>query len=409
MPKITAALLAIMLLGAPAIGPVDEAMTLLMSGKYLAGIDRLRAADKAGDERAASVLAQFEPTITGFPRRSSAASTGAHERPVGIESVLMKDALKEITRRARQTRIVIINEAHDTPRHRAFSLQVAELLRPLGYTYLAAETFTNDPSTMHRLKRDGFVRRSTGTYTIDPVFADFVRQSLRLGYVPIAYEEIGPGVNGTRAERIAAREEAQASSLARQIAAAGPTAKFLIHVGHGHIAEEPVEWDGTTQRWMAARLKQKTAVDPLTIEQTALDEFTPSHPDRAIYAWLASRLKQRSAIPTRDGQPLTFGHMQGKTDLQIVHPAMRLERGRPDWLRTMGRRPVPIRPELLPSSGCRLIQAFARNESEDAIPLDQVTACAGSPAPVLMLPHGPLRFSTQPSLARHGVSRRKRG
>ncbi len=49
-------------------GPKDG-FGILLSGRYLEGVQRLRRAANSGDQAAAGLLAQFEPTITGFPRR----------------------------------------------------------------------------------------------------------------------------------------------------------------------------------------------------------------------------------------------------------------------------------------------------------------------------------------------------
>ncbi len=293
---------------------------------------------------------------------------------------------------------MILNEAHDTPRYRAFALTVARSLKRLGYTHLAAETFSNDPMIMRELSRDRYVKLGTGTYTIDPVFADFVRQSLQLGYRPVAYEENEPGVPGSREERIAAREEAQAHSLATQIAAAGPAAKFFIFVGYSHAAEAPLRTDGTASEWMAARLKAKTGIDPLTIDQTVLDEFTHTRSDRSIYAAIAPRLGTRPAVLMNGRKPFVLGRLKGAVDLQVVHPPMRLVRGRPSWLQEMGRQPVAIPADLLPAAGHRLVQAFIAEE-DSTIPVDQVVVSAGSAAPVMMLPTRPIRFAKQDPVA----------
>ena len=46
-----------------------------------------------------------------------------------------------------------------------------------------------------------------------------------------------------------------------------PDAKVFIHVGHSHVAERPIP-DENGMRWMAARLKEATGIDPLTISLT---------------------------------------------------------------------------------------------------------------------------------------------
>jgi len=50
---------------------------------------------------------------------------------------------------------------------------------------------------------------------------------------------------------------------------------------------------------------------------------------------------------------------------------------------------------LLPKQGERLVQVFAANAPDDAVPLDQVVVKAGEAAPMLMIPNIPVRFATQ--------------
>jgi len=245
---------------------------------------------------------------------------------------------------------------------------------------------------MARLAGDGFVRRRTGTYTADPIFADFVRQALALGYRPAAYEETGSNREGGWPERIARREQAQAEALAA-ILARNAEAKLFVYVGYGHLMETARTTSDGTQEWMAARLRRLTGLDPLTIDQTLFDETKAR--DRAYRDLVAPRLDRRPSILFQGGAPLLGGSLGAGVDLQVVHPPLRLVRGRPDWMRRVGRRPVAIPRRLLPASGRRLIQAFVAEEPADAIPLDQIVVEAGRPAPPLMLPRRAVRWAVQ--------------
>jgi hypothetical protein len=156
------------------------------------------------------------------------------------------DAIAAIVQRARSTNVVILNEAHHSPRDRAFGLEVARALRPLGYSVLAAEGFSNPRAEVEaaritaRIAADGYARRESGFYLSDPVFADFVRQAVRLGYRPVSYEHNGE--DDVRAEnRVAVREQGQADNLVRRIFAAEPQAKVLIYVGFSHATEKPTD------------------------------------------------------------------------------------------------------------------------------------------------------------------------
>ena len=48
--------------------------------------------------------------------------------------------MRKIVDLAADTRIVIINEAHDRPQHREFIRRLATRLAPLGYTHFAGES-----------------------------------------------------------------------------------------------------------------------------------------------------------------------------------------------------------------------------------------------------------------------------
>lgn len=376
---------------------VSRAHGALMHGRYLEAIDRLRAAAFAPEaERepgARGLWAQVHPFIGGV---SDPAVLGeGHEGPLSgdtaerLRRADVRDAIGEIVARARGTRIVILNEAHDMPRDRAFALELARALRPLGFDILAAEALSNGAGAgavppVEQLARDGFPRLGTGFYTLDPVFGDFLRQALALGYRPVAYESVNDGRVSGREERIAAREQEQAENLAR-IVRDNPEARLLVFVGYSHAIEAPVEiGGGRTREWMASRLKRLTGIDPLTVDQTVFDEANPL--DVAHRNLISKRIGRRPGVLYLEGRPLIEGRAAGAHDLQVVHPPLRLRRGRPDWMWRIGRRPVAVPSRLLPRQGRRLIQAFVAGEPGDAIPLDQIVVEAGRAAPPLMVP-----------------------
>lgn len=379
----------------------------LARGRYLDAIDLARAAalrpDGSHEPGNAWYWLQIETFVGGV--HAPDAYAAAPPRPPldparagRARRAEVREAIAEIVARARRTSIVIVNEDHDSPRDRAFSLELARALRPLGYSILAAEAFANPPPDfperpVEDLAREGFARRSTGFFMKEPVFADFVRQAVRLGYRPVAYERSGPPSGATVEEQIAAREQAQADNLVAAIFRSDPGAKVLIHVGHSHVAEAPLPTGGEPLEWMAARLRRMTGIDPLTVDQTESDELSP-----AARAWrdlVAPRMRGRPSILFLDGAPLVEGSYRGAVDLQVVHPPLRLVRGRPAWMLRIGRRPVAIPRRLLPAAGRRLVQAFAAGEHEDAIPLDQIVVHAGRRPPPLMLPRGPVRWAVQ--------------
>lgn len=377
--------------------------TLLINGRYLDAFEQIESADPSEiSDSLRSSYRQRRPTLDGFFYKDPSAPPLPPPDLAALaayDGAVAEDAIRAIVERARDRRVVIVNEAHDSPRDRAFILKVAEALEPLGFTHYAAETFTNQTpemaaAAMGRLARVGYPVWSSGTYTTDPMFGYLVRRAMALGYQPVSYEiRFTPEfIAASREESIPLREQAQAENLAHAIAAAGPDAKFLIHVGYGHAAERPPP--GASE-WMAARLARLTGLDPLTIDQTEVSEVAFSPKGRALHRELASRLKG-PAIFMKDGVPLATGQLGEATDLQVVHPVVTSVDGRPDWLRETGRSAVAIPAELLPTAGRRLIQAFVAGEAEDAIPIDQTLIVAGEELPVLYVPDGvEIRWAVQ--------------
>jgi len=380
----------------------------LDKGHYLAAQEALtpRAFDAQGKPRDGMVYSSWsllQAFITNEP--APGAQTWSPAPPsasevAAIAHARLADPIAEIVRRARATRIVILNEDHWVPRDRAFALQVARALRPLGYDVLAAETFNNSPQPAFaeemraKLERDGYPRWFSGYYTQDPVFGDFVRQALHLGYRPVLYEATNYVPNSTPYDSIVRRDQEEAENLLAHALKAYPRSKILVYAGFSHATEAPMpSADGRQIEWMAARLKRMSGIDPLTIDQTVLSPMSGGNP--ALYALVAPRLRGRPAMLMANGAPLVVGQYAGKVDLQVAHPVAARIHGRPDWLRSMGRRPVAVPANLIPQKGTRLIKAYIATEAEDAVPVDQVLVTAGKPLPKLMLPPGRIRYQVE--------------
>jgi hypothetical protein len=383
--------------------PVAQAMERFSAGDYLDSIEALERAafdpsGKVADDRTHQMWYQLRPMIGGYAPPPVLASTA---RPLSVaDSDLLRaasvhDAVSAIRAEAAKTRIVILNEAHHSPRDRAFALEIARALRPLGYDVLAAEAFVNmdgqGSGPVAELAREAYPRFRTGHYLHDPVFADFIRQAMAIGYRPAAYEitsgQSRPGGG------IPVREQAQAENIAA-ILASDPGARLFVYVGFSHVMEAPVGRDGETLEWMAARLKKMTGVDPLTIDQANFGEAALHRWGREAQALVAPRIGGPSVLRL-GGAYAKIGEYAHAVDLQVFHPRTDLVHGRPGWLRRMGRTAQPIPSGLLPSKGRRLIQAFLPEEGEGAIPIDQVLVEAGKPVPFLMLPGRPVRYAVQ--------------
>ena len=296
-------------------------------------------------------------------------------------------ALEAVAAAAEGHRAVFVNEAHHVPQHRAFTLRLLERLRAQGFRYLALEMVAPEDTA---LPRRGYPAAGvTGIYTDEPLGAELVRAARRLGYTLVAYdtaadcappEDAGPLFCANQ------REERQAAALAA-VLEREPGARLVVHAGLAHVSEAARgEWVP-----MAVRFRERTGIDPLTVDQTVMTERSaPAHEDPAYRAALARGLVGDEPVALRgaDGAFVVRGYA---VDLQLWHPRTRLEDGRPHWLKLGGaRRPVPA--GALPAGRPVLVQAFHAAEGPDAVPADQVLVEAGDPAPVLILPPGDFRL-----------------
>lgn len=312
-------------------------------------------------------------TLSLFGREDLIAATSDDYQPNGCASgVPASDVLDEIESRARETSIVIVNESHERSRHRGFTAEVAHRLRPLGYDILALETLANpgrDTPAQHRpdfltQPELSYLSDDDGFYLSEAAFGRLGRQAKALGYRLLPYEfseDDNLPDDASWSERIAVREEGQAANLLSLIRAR-PDAKVLIHVGYSHAAEVPRK-DGA--RWMAARLREKTGVDALTISQTSCR----GGGDGARLA----------ALPASEPA--------GTFDLVVDHPEAEFVRGRPVWRRAAGDRAVDIPRALHPAAGWRIIEARPPGEPVTSVPMDRV-AIRPNENVALMLPPG---------------------
>lgn len=280
-------------------------------------------------------------------------------------------ALDEIVRRARQTSIVIINESHERSRNRWFTTQVARQLRALGYDTLALETLSNPPATLPQRYWPSFLAHpdlpylsdDDGQYSSEAGYGRLGRQAKALGYRLLPYEDNthNEPVEGiSQSQRIALREEAQANAIAAFVKR-HPAARVLIHVGYSHAREVPRS-DG--QKWLAARLKEKTGIDPLTVSQTTC----------------------RGGGDTMRLATLPADEPAGTFDLIIDHPTERFTHGRPDWRTLAGDRIVPIPRALRPARGWRVIEARPVGEPDTSVPVDRVAIGPGEDIALLLPP-----------------------
>jgi hypothetical protein len=278
----------------------------------------------------------------------------------GLKDVQHVDARKYIAFIARNYKVIMINEAHDKPLHRAFTMSLLEDLYKRGYHYLAMEMLNNYAS--QSLDKLNYL---TGHYCSEPVAGELIRTALDIGYKLVSYEDTLP-TEHTASQR----DSIQALNIYRVILA-DSTAKILVHAGYGHIAEKN---NGEDYVPMGMAFKKISGIDPLTIDQTDMTEDGDFEYGKAFYDTYIQKFPiSTPSIALVKDEPLNVTYNQ-LYDLSVIHPRTSYRDGRPTWLSLGGRRQAfYIKPQ---DNNTFFVQAFYQFESFGAkpgqvIPADQ--------------------------------------
>ena len=362
---------------APAAADDPKELALLSTqGRYA---PLLKRAMNSGDEFTAQMRGQWG-ALVGDERLAFRDFQPLANPAVDLTGARAEPALAAIRAGAQGRRVVILNEAHIASRHRGFLSKTLSALRRDGFTHLAAETFANDGDSARLVERLGPgapVTQEIGYYTCDPVFAEAVRDALRLGYKLFPYEERQdekPPADSRDA--VSVREAAQARNFLQQLARR-PGARVVAYVGYSHLAETP---DPDGNAWFALQLKRMAGIDPLTIDQAYPGSFGPHGKDSPLAAAILARFKlsEPVAVHSRSGDLL--GRGPWLPDLAIFHPQLPDGFGRPGWLaRDPARREVRVRlPIGLMHGGPIIAQAHHADEPRLSVPADQFVVDAAT-------------------------------
>lgn len=272
-----------------------------------------------------------------------------------------------LLRRARATSVVLLNEAHTQPAHRAYCQRLLQQLAPLGYTYFAVEALQPADTGITRRR---FPLATSGFYTCEPTMGRLLRASIEGGYHLVAHE-----LSAAQEQEFAdwrRRSNFRDSMQALNILAVlrqHPQAKLVALVGHDHVLER----ERDSLKRLATYLRELGGIDPLTIDQTQ-PPLAGTQPPLGPGPWLLTTASRRQAVTT--------GYNAGYVDVQLVHPHLMLRQGRPDWLfAAPGAAPrvftIPQGYRTRPN----LVQLFDQHEYQRyrgrAIPLDQCLTTAG--------------------------------
>lgn len=324
-----------------------------------------------------ALIGNYEKALNSYEldslTRSSAGELIGKAEEVHINSadkITYTDAKQHILQRARQSQILIFNEAHHKVIHRVFLATLLDSLYHMGYRYLGLEALTPNFQDTLKLTNDTLLNkrgyplnsRYTGQYTREPQFGNLIRQAIAKGFHVFGYEAspLQAGQN---------REIKQARNIARRFSEE-PDAKMVILCGYAHLVEQVVdkpERNYGMKKWMAAYLKEYTGIDPLTINQEIFTErgTPPFHP---YYGLIDA--KHSSALI--DSTNLLFQDaFQRKFDILVYHPPTTYKKGRPEWLFELSEHTHQFLPKKDIEIECPcLVKAYSETDSINAVPVD---------------------------------------
>jgi len=283
-----------------------------------------------------------------------------HRTVSELKNVYHADARKYISFLAKNYRVIMINEAHDKPLHRAFTLSLLEDLYKKGFRYFAMEMLNNYPN--HTLDR---VTSASGYFTNEPVAAELARTALGIGYKLVSYEDTA-ATNHTASER----DSIQAKNI-NDIIIGDPSAKILVLAGYGHIAKKTSDKNYVP---MAMAFKKLSGIEPLSIDQTNMTEGSEIAYGKAFYQSYIEKFDIGVASIAMLGNEAINITNDENYDVVIIHPPTAYRDGRPLWLALGGlRQPVYVKPTVKETF---LVQAYYENETKlngpgELIPADQ--------------------------------------
>ena len=277
-----------------------------------------------------------------------------------VKEHILVNAADYITAEASHHQVVMINEAHHIPYHRAFVLPMLKSFYASGYRYLALETLS-DTSINEKNYPDHY----TGWYSKEPLYGEMIREALRLHFKLIKYEPGIPcdhkGSDIWYCERF--RDSLMAITLANVIKK-DPNAKMLVYAGYAHI------YNGNSEGWkkMAQYFSELTSINPFSIDLTRQIEHLYPQLDEKQFTAVNNIAHIKEPVVALQNNKPWHGEF---VDVTVLFPRYLAEGSRPSFYSINGLRAFYSVKQLHPKQG-QLIQAFYADEKPgNRIPADQ--------------------------------------
>jgi hypothetical protein len=155
--------------------------------------------------------------------------------------------------------VILFNETHHISQHRGFLYSQLEILRDLGFSYLALEALNAKDTSVEQRKYpiNKYPELTTGVYINDPVYGNLIRKAIELGFTLISYDSYSSN-----------REEEQANNILKVYDESH--GKMVVLGGYAHISEK--------NGMMGSFLKNKLNTDLLSISQFTRFSIDPIFP-----------------------------------------------------------------------------------------------------------------------------------
>lgn len=396
------ALVAALLIQEPAAEPVEDEAIEPVSEAALSALSDLPASLDEGltdDLPAALAASQF----ARLGREDLLARFYPDAYTYQACPIVEGDPLQTAITAAGDAQIVIINEAATQPFHRFVMGQLAEGLAG-DFNVFAAEAFN------YLRLMEPRAPGALGWLDQEAVFGRVVREIEADGYRLVAFE-IRAAQRDPNAvqnwERLRARANAQVDNLIAEVLEEDPDARILIHIGHGGISELPLpDLNDIELTGLAAQLRARTGIDPLTISQTHCTAVTERAASPAQSGLQDAAVVTEDADGRQEGGPGPSTHERvdlepgrfalvdgshllpdGAVDLFLAHGPMSFTDHRPDWRRTIGDVSVDIPEAYLTADQPVIVEARLPDQGLAHTPMDRVLIYPGE-TPVLLLPPG---------------------
>ncbi len=282
------------------------------------------------------------------------------------------DATEYILKRAKNKKMIMINESHNMPQQRAYMISLLQKLYNQGFKYLGMEALHYDSLLNNR----GYPLLNYNAWLLtEPLMGNVAREAMKIGFFVFSYEmDFDKGVvpyneklvNHADEGQCMEREIRQAFNVMK-IFKADTGARVILFAGLGHISRKWDSYSMGSYLWHFLGRENR----PLAIDQDRMTERS----DTAIenrYFQLANVDKPFVFIDEKNNS-FKNEYLLDAIDIQVFHPRTKYSNERPDWLYQLDRIPYYIDAKKHKIQYPILAKAYCKGEDiSKAVPFDVI-------------------------------------